>query len=298
MQPISENIQKILHDFVIKGGKKILDASYNMSSINKVILDKININNIYPEMIIASVGLHPEEFIPSEYRNHEDETNSLVYDTYEKMRKALDEYSSLISKNIEHIGAIGETGLDYHYFFNQDNTVNSLIDTDKIEQYIEIQKNSFIEHIEIAKKHNLPMTIHSRENRGENRCIKDLLNILCTVGKGKIKASIHSYTGDIALVDEIVDLGYYIGFNAIVTYKSGANIRDIVARTPLDKILLETDCPSLPIRDKGALSFGTPSDIDYIAYVVAEIKNISKEKLLSIVDENFTNLFVSNTHND
>lgn len=291
MQPILDDIENILHDFTSKGGTKILNASYDLPSINQVILDKISMSNIFPDLILTSVGIHPEEFIPTTLTNHNDSPLNQKFDSFEKMRKALDEYNTLVNKNIKHISAIGETGLDYHYFINSDNEEDSKLTTDQIEELIEIQKNSFIEHIEIAKKKSLPMTIHSRENFGENRCIKDVLNLLCTIGNGKIAASIHSYTGDIDLVDEIIDLGYYIGFNAILTYKSGENIRQIASKTPLERILLETDCPSLPLHIKGAQKYGTPSDIGYIASVLAEIKNISTEKLLSIVDENFNRIF-------
>ncbi|MBU1119936.1 TatD family hydrolase, partial [Patescibacteria group bacterium] len=108
--------------------------------------------------------------------------------------------------------------------------------------------------------------------------------------------SFHSYTGDISFIEDILALGFYVGFNAIITYPSGENVREILKDVPLERILFETDGPLLPpqsVRKNKKIKekFGQPADVREIMEVAAEIKGVSMEKLESITDENYTTLF-------
>ena len=128
-------------------------------------------------------------------------------------------------------------------------------------------------------------------------CLEDVLRVVAQEGRGQLRGSFHSYTGDIDSLKEVLDMGFYIGFNGIITYKSGENVRDILKQVPLEKILFETDGPFLPpqsVRKNKKLEekYAQPKDIKEIIETACEIKNVSYEKMETITDENYERLFV------
>jgi TatD DNase family protein len=204
----------------------------------------------------------------------------------------MDEFEKKFEKNISKVKAVGETGLDYYQF-----NLNQNILRTQQEELQEIQKLSFRRQIALAKKHHLPLSIHARDIQGRKDTVRDVLRILVEEGKGEVKGSFHSYTGDISFVEDILALGFYVGFNAIITYPSGENVREILKQVPLNRILFETDGPFLPpqsVRKNQSLKekFAQPADVREIMEVAAEIKEVSMEKLESITDENYKTLFL------
>jgi TatD DNase family protein len=164
---------------------------------------------------------------------------------------------------------------------------------------MEAQKMSFRRHLEIALKLNKPLTIHSRDPKGETVCTEEVLKMVSEVGKGKLRGSFHSYTGETKYVKEILDLGFHIGVNGIVTYPSAQNVRDMVMTVPNDRILFETDCPLLPpqsVRENKELeiNYGQPSDVKEILEFVAKLKEVDPQELEKVTDRSFTELFLSN----
>jgi TatD DNase family protein len=140
------------------------------------------------------------------------------------------------------------------------------------------------------------MSIHARELNAKNDCVNDTLKILAEEGKGKIKGVFHSYTGTQEGLKMILDMGFFIGFNAILTYPSGKNVRELLKNTPTDRILFETDGPFLPTQkirrnNKAKLPFGKPSDVREILEVAADIKGISSKRLEDETDKNFELIF-------
>lgn len=279
MSPIIENLDGILQNFSANGGKHIVNATYDIESIHQAIKIHNKTIGTYGNLIITALGIHPETFF-------EQNDFKKQITTFDEARKVLIEFEQLVKDNIDIVKFIGETGLDYHMFSRYEGVK---IKGEQIEYSKEIQKLSFIRHLELAIKHNLPVTIHCRDKSGEDDAIKDALKIICEVGKGKIKGSMHSYTGELKYVNDIVDLGLYIGFNPIITYKNAVNVREIVNKIPVERIMLETDCPLLPLRIKGATKYGQPSDIVEVAKVISEIKNIPAEVIL----KNSTNYLLS-----
>jgi len=139
------------------------------------------------------------------------------------------------------------------------------------------------------------MSIHSR---GDSSCVKDTLDIIGKIGKGTIKGSFHSYTGDKKMLERILDIGMYIGFNAIITYPSGENVREILKACPLDRVLFETDGPFLPtqnVRKKknSEKKYGRPILIKEIIEKASEIVNEPYAKIEEISDNNYLTLFSS-----
>lgn len=282
LSPLQENLDRVVTDFKNFNGKHILTQSTDLLDYKA----NLEIAKKYPDIIQLALGLHPTVF--EEYTIQ----RGILKDIQEKSLKMITDFEDIFEANAKSISAVGETGLDYHQF-NCDQTV----DEDIKEQLCEIQKISFAKHIQLALKHNLPMSIHARDMNGCTDCLNDVLRIVAQEGKGQLRGSFHSYTGDINCLKEILDLGFYIGFNGIVTYKSGENVREILKQVPPERILLETDGPFLPpqsVRKDKKLKekYAQPRDVKEILEVICEVKDIPYNKMEAIVDDNYERLFV------
>ena len=280
--PLQENIEQIIDDFQKENGKHILTQSTDLLDYK----ENLDISKRYPDIVQLALGLHPTVF--EEYTVQ----RNIFKDIQKKSLKMIADFEDIFEKNILAISAVGETGLDY-YQFNNDQTV----DEDIKEELCEIQKMSFTKHIQLALKHNLPMSIHARDMNGSTECLEDVLRIVAQEGRGQLKGSFHSYTGNLDFLTDILDMGFYIGFNGIITYKSGENVRDILKEVPLERILFETDGPFLPpqsVRKDKKLKekYAQPKDIKEIIQTACEVKNITYEKMERVTDENYERLFV------
>jgi TatD DNase family protein len=167
------------------------------------------------------------------------------------------------------IVAIGEAGLDYHY------------DTGPREN----QVKSFRQHIAASRETKLPLVIHSRD------CDADMAAILTEeAGKGAFTAVLHCFTGGRDLAFTAVELGHYIGFTGILTFKNSAELRDIAKALPADRILVETDSPYLaPVPYRGKRC--EPAYVVETAKVLAEVRGVSFEEIARQTTENFFRLF-------
>jgi TatD DNase family protein len=165
--------------------------------------------------------------------------------------------------------AIGEAGLDYHY--------------DKSPR--DLQAKSFREHIAAARATRLPLVIHSRD------CDEDMATILTEeMGKGAFPAVLHCFTGGRELAFKAIDLGLYISFTGILTFKNSIALRDIAKDLPAERILVETDAPYLapgPYRGKR----NEPSYVVETARVLAETRGVSADEIARQTTENFFRLF-------
>ena len=165
--------------------------------------------------------------------------------------------------------AIGEAGLDYHY----DNSPR------------EAQEQGFRTHIAAARLSGLPLVIHARE--ADERVVDILTE---EMGKGAFKAVLHCFTGSEMLARAGVDLGLYVSFSGIATYRSAQNLRDIAAWLPADRILVETDAPYLaPGKFRGKTN--EPSYVVETGKAVAEARGMTPEALAAQTTENFYRLF-------
>ena len=163
------------------------------------------------------------------------------------------------------IVSLGEIGLDYHYE-----------NTDKV-----LQLDVFKKQLEIAKKHNKPVIVHSRD------AMQDTYDIL----KGyNLRGSLHCFSGSLEMANEFIKIGYMIGVGGVVTFKNAKNIINVIENIDLEYILLETDSPYLtpePYRKyKNDSSY-----IPLIAKKIAEIKNISLEEVEKTTNANAGRLF-------
>ena len=164
--------------------------------------------------------------------------------------------------------AVGEIGLDYYYEHSE----------------IEAQKKVFRHFIKLGASYQLPLIIHCRDAYDD--CLEILKEEL-TEGQA---FEIHSCTAPPEWVDEIVDMGGYVGFNGIVTFKNADNVRAALDRVPVERLLLETDAPYLsPVPYRGKPNY--PAYVKYVAQYVAERKGVSFEELTRVTTENAINFF-------
>ena len=161
--------------------------------------------------------------------------------------------------------AVGEIGLDYHW-------MNSTK---------EKQREFFVAQIELAKAKGLPVIVHDREAHG------DTLDILKAT---KPSGVLHCFSGSVEMAREVIKLGMFLGFNGVATFKNARKIPEVIREIPLDRIVLETDCPYLapePHRGKRNDS----SFIPFIAQRIGEILGISAQEVLDVTNKNARALY-------
>jgi TatD DNase family protein len=181
------------------------------------------------------------------------------------------EVDALIRKNAAdaRIVAIGEIGLDYYY----DHADRS------------VQRRAFEQQLQTAIELNLPVVIHTREADDDTRDI--LKNVS---GQLLRKGVIHSFTSSMALAEFCLAEGFMLGFNGIVTFNRADNVRKIVAATPVQQLLLETDAPYLtPVPYRGRSN--APYYLPFVAETVATIKELPVEDLIAQASANSRALF-------
>ena len=168
--------------------------------------------------------------------------------------------------------ALGETGLDYFRLEGR-----SVAD-------MEWQRERFRVHIRAARKSRLPLIVHTR-----NASV-DTLEVLRSEGEGDVGGVFHCFTETMEVATAALDLGFYISFSGILTFKNAVELRAVAAVVPLDRCLIETDSPYLapaPFRGKT----NTPALVPWVARQLAEIKGIAVEDVATITRRNFERLF-------
>jgi TatD DNase family protein len=169
--------------------------------------------------------------------------------------------------NEKKVIAIGETGLDFYYNYSPKDT----------------QLQVFREHVKISKEVSLPLIIHCRD------AFKEVIEIL-KEEKPETSGVFHCFTGGLESVKEALKLNFYISFSGIITFKNSEVLRGVAKNTPLEKILIETDCPFLaPIPHRGKRN--EPKYVALVAEELAKIHNISADEIGKITSENTKRLF-------
>jgi TatD DNase family protein len=187
---------------------------------------------------------------------------------YQKRSSFYDDILIICHNNKKVVG-IGETGLDFYK--THDN------------EMIKWQKNTFISHIEASIELGLPLIVHTRNAGNETIDILKSFN-------GLAKGLIHCFTESEDFMKKALDLGFYISFSGIVTFKNALDLQKIAKAVPDDRILIETDAPYLaPIPYRGKQN--EPAFVTYVAQFVAELKGTSFDKIAEITTQNAKKTF-------
>jgi len=167
---------------------------------------------------------------------------------------------------------IGETGLDYYRLGER-----SIAD-------MAWQRERFRVHLRAARQTSLPLVIHTRE------ASDDTLAILREEGQGQVTGVFHCFTESEAVARAALDLGFFISFSGILTFKNAAALRDVARFVPIERCLIETDSPYLaPAPHRGKTN--SPAYVPWVARQLAELKGIEVEDVGRITSDNFAQLF-------
>lgn len=168
----------------------------------------------------------------------------------------------------ERVVAIGEVGLDYHYLHSTRET----------------QRDVFMQHVALAKKLDLPLIIHNRESTG------DLLELLTSGEARGARGVLHSFTEHVDVARKLIDLGFYISFSGIVTFRNADSLREVARTIPLETMLIETDTPYLaPVPHRGKEN--EPAYVVDVAAAIARVRGIDVELVGEQTSKNFENVF-------
>ncbi|HBV33452.1 TPA: hydrolase TatD [Patescibacteria group bacterium] len=223
------------------------------------------------EGLYAAIALHPIHLYEQEVDEEETHftTRAEVFD-YDKYKKL-----ALESKKVV---AIGECGLDYYHFPKGEN----------IEEVKKKQADSFQQHIDLATELNLPLIIHCREAYDD---LFQILNEAVKAGKLPGRGVNHCFLGTREQAKKFLDLGFYLSFTGIITFKNASpELLEVVKETPLDKIMVETDAPYLaphPYRGKR----NEPAYVVEVANKIAELKEVDFKIVLDMTTKNAEYLF-------
>lgn len=163
--------------------------------------------------------------------------------------------------------ALGEIGLDYYRDLSPRNT----------------QKDVFEKQLDLAEETGMPIIIHNRD------AYDDILPIL-EKRKGKLRGVLHCFTGDVERMQKSLDIGFHIGIGGIVTYPKATDVQRVAREVPIDRLLIETDCPWLaPQYRRGKRN--EPAYVRAVAERIAALRNTSVENIGKMTSANFFSLF-------
>lgn len=251
--------------------KGIINVGSNFTTSKKVI--EIADRNIW-----AAVGLHPIHLVKDivetstfDGKEYAFKTKQEVFD-YEKYKK--------LAQSSHKVVAIGETGIDLFRLEDEKHSIKDII---------KLQSDVFRQHIKLAKELNLPLIIHSRDDQEKKYSAYDLmLEIL--KGEKYFNGVVHCFVGNLEQAKKYIDLGFYIGFTGIVTFKNAVGVQNVAKEVQLDKILIETDCPFLaPVPHRGRRN--EPAYVVEVAKKIAELNGVSAEEVEKITTQNAIKLF-------
>lgn len=246
----------------------------------------------YENGVYAAVGLHPIHLSEGIFKTKVD-TEEIEFKTQEE-EFDYEKYQELASS--KKVVAIGEIGLDYYY---------KPKDKIKLEQFKQRQKEVFLKQLELAKELNLPVIFHCRAAhedlieilKSEIKFIPEIIRSTKSktnanarakfeIQNSKLRGVIHCFTGNWRQAQKYMDMGFYLGLNGII-FKM--DLDDVIKNAPLEKILLETDCPYLTPQPMTGRN--EPLYVKYVGGEIAKIKKINFEELADATTKNAKTLF-------
>lgn len=202
------------------------------------------------------------DFIYAAAGVHPSDTAELNEENYQELCRRMDH---------ERVVAIGEIGLDYYW------------DTPERE----IQKKWFARQLHTAVEKNKPVIIHSRD------AAADTLDIMKAEKPWDVGGVIHCFSYSVEMAREYLNYGYFIGIGGVLTFKNAKKLKEVAEYTPIEQIVLETDCPYLaPVPNRGKRN--SSLNLSYVVEALAQIKGMEKEEIEKITFENACRLYKMN----
>ena len=204
--------------------------------------------------------------------NHFDQVKATVgVHPCDVKRQPFSQSRSVLEEHVasDQVVAVGECGLDYYRSEGLD---------------IAVQKQVFSEQIELSLMHQKPLVVHTRDAR------EDTIDLLKSAGQGEAKGVLHCFTESKEMAKKALDLGFYISFSGIITFKNALDLQEVVRYVPLTSILVETDSPYLaPVPYRGKQN--QPAYVVEVAQQVAQLKGVSFETVCAQTTKNAQSLF-------
>lgn len=234
------------------GMQSVLDNA-KAHGVDRMLCISITLGNDAPrrlakafESVWASVGIHP---------CHAHEEPDVTVDRLIELAAS------------ENVIAIGETGLDgYH------------------DPVTDLQRHSFITHLEAGKRAGLPIVVHTRDARDET------IDLIKKYGSTEVTGVLHCFTETWEMAKKALDLGYYISMSGIVSFPKAINVHEVCRKIPEDRLLIETDSPWLaPVPYRGKTN--EPAFVSHVAEAVATLRGSTSESIAEQTTENFYRLF-------
>ncbi len=261
----SEDRDEILRSLKSYGVGTICNIGSDLESSRT----SVELSKQYP-FIYAAVGIHPEN-VADTTEEDLDTLRQMVLSERLEIQKA----QQLLSEGIDvyflpekKIVAIGEIGLDYYWE----------------EVPHDLQKKWFVRELQLSQELSLPVVIHSRD------AAKDTYDILREYKTGEDAGIMHCYGYSREMARQFLDLGYDIGLGGVVTFKNGRVAKEVAEYVPLDRLVLETDCPYMaPHPHRGERNFS--GYLPLVVTEIARIKGISEEDVIAATEENARRIY-------
>ena len=232
-------------------------ARARAAGVSRFIVIGANGDFVHNEKAVTLAQEHEDVFAVVGVHPHD--AKSITDETYVRLR--------VLARQPKVVG-LGETGLDFYY----DNSPR------------EEQRLHFRKFIRLARELQMPLSMHVRD------AYPEAAQILREDGERQVHGVMHCFTGSADEAKMLLDLGLYISFSGIVTFKSAVALREAARIVPLDRVLIETDCPLLaPIPYRGKRN--EPAYVVHVANVLAEVKGMSADELGETVWQNTRALF-------
>jgi TatD DNase family protein len=216
----------------------------------------ISVDKAHIDEVLAIAERYPHVFAtvgihPSEAVNYEMPTDEII---------SLADHHKVVG--------VGETGLDYYYN----------------ETGLDVQRASFARHIDAANALSLPIVVHTRSAK------EDTLDIMRAQKAHECGGVMHCFTESWDMAKAALDMGFYISFSGIVTFKNATNVQEVAAKVPMDRLLVETDAPYLtPVPFRGKPN--GPQNVRFVAEKIAQIKDLPYDSVVEQTTHNFNTLF-------
>ncbi|MDP3882801.1 MAG: TatD family hydrolase [Candidatus Staskawiczbacteria bacterium] len=243
-------------------GLVCIDVGTNFKTSERVIELAEKNKNIY-----SAIGMHPIHIKTDLVKIKMDEEEGAFMPSGEEFDKEKYKKIALSSKKVV---AIGEIGLDYYY------RPKTKI---RLEEFKKLQKELFIKQLDLAEELNLPVIIHCR------MAFEDVYEILKDMN---LKGVIHCFTGSWEVAQKFIDLGFYLGINGII-YKM--DLTEVIKNAPLEKLLVETDCPYLTPTAEGKDKRNEPIFVKHVIQKIADLKGLTFDQVVEVTTANAKQLF-------
>lgn len=255
-----EDLDQVVNRALDIGVSTIINVGTDLETSKQVLQQAETGFTKYPNLTVySSIGIHPHEAV--KYINNQLE---------EDIKKLEDIYQT----NSKKVIAVGECGLDFN--FSNPDFIPSSLTTDQIK---DLQRKLLKAQVNLAKKLNLPLLIHTREAWSE---IWDLISDHYGI--------LHCFSGDLDVAKKALNSNFLVSFAATITYPKNETLREVAKFLPLEKIVLETDCPFLPPQSRRG-ERNEPAAVKEIAQLIADLRGSTLEEIASQITSNAKRVF-------